>query len=213
MKARQYRALYTLLALLLLAAGCSRSVEDLVARPAAEDPGHSAGNPPPSPPPAPPPAPAPTTPVDRQPDTANSENETPLEPPALPPTPNVSVPEETPPPPPPPTSPVPSPGEPAAGLRSIRLSAGVALPQTLPTGTAMGFSVDYEFTRGRPNPASPYVWVIEPGKGQPAKFAARLANKSTLQVFVPHWRPENGPFQSHIEDTAGNRLSRSIPLR
>ncbi len=77
----------------------------------------------------------------------------------------------------------------------------------------MGFSVVYEFTRGRPNPASPYVWVIEPGKGQPAKFAARLANKSTLQIFVPHWRPENGPFQSHIEDTAGNRLSRSIPLR
>ena len=77
----------------------------------------------------------------------------------------------------------------------------------------MGFSVEYEFIQGEPNPSMHYVWVIEPAKGQPAKFRGPLLSKGTLQIFVPQWRPENGPFESHIEDLSGNRLSGSISLR
>jgi hypothetical protein len=89
----------------------------------------------------------------------------------------------------------------------------VALAQTLPTGTAMGFSVDYEFTEAGPNPSSPYLWVVEPSRGQPVKMGVSLRERGTLQTFVLQLRPEHGPFKSHIEDGHGNRLSQSIPLR
>jgi len=95
----------------------------------------------------------------------------------------------------------------------IRLSAGVALPQSLPTGTTMGFSIDYQFTQGRPSPSSPYAWVIEPSRGQPVKQPVQLRERGTLQGFVPGLRPEHGPFKTHIEDAQGNRLSASAPLR
>jgi hypothetical protein len=107
-----------------------------------------------------------------------------------------------------------TPNEPAAPEQpSIRLSAGVALPQSLPTGTAMGFSVDYQFSSGEPSTTSPYVWVVQPAKGEPAKQSVRLSGRGTLQNFFPQFRPENGPFSTHIEDANGNRLSRSLPLR
>ena len=96
---------------------------------------------------------------------------------------------------------------------SIRLSAGVALPQTLPTGTAMSFSVDYQFTQGAPNPSWRYVWVVEPSNGPPAKIGVRLQERGTLQAFVLQLRPEHGPFESHIEDGQGSQLSRSIQLQ
>lgn len=101
-----------------------------------------------------------------------------------------------------------------ARLPSIRLSAGVALPQSLPTGTAMGFSADYRFVEGEPSSSSPYFWVIQPSKGQPVKLEVRLKREGTLPpTFVQQFRPEHGPFQGHIEDGEGNRLSQSIPLR
>jgi hypothetical protein len=171
----------------LLAAGCSRGVGDLLGRPGAEEGGGETGG-------AAKPQAAPPPP--------------PVEPSVVPPTATVSQP-----PPLPAAKPQAAPSAPSSSLPSIQLSTGVALAQTLPTGTAMGFSVDYEFTQGGPNPASQYVWVIEPGKGPPVKFPVRLSRQSTLQVFVPKWRPPDGPFRSHIEDTSGNRLSRSIPLR
>jgi len=105
-----------------------------------------------------------------------------------------------------PSQPTPTP------LSSIKLSAGVALPQSLPTGTAMGFSIDYQFTAGQPGP-SPYLWVIQPGKGQTAKQPVQLQRQGTLQMFVLQFRPENGPFHTHIEDAQGNRLSRSVLLK
>ena len=104
-------------------------------------------------------------------------------------------------------------GSTASEVPAIRLSAGVALPQTGPTGILMSFSVDYKFTAGEPNPTSPYVWVIQRAKGGPARVGVRLGQKGTLPVLIGGWRPEQGPFQSHIEDASGNRLSRSISLR
>lgn len=137
--------------------------------------------------------------------------------------PAMEEPAETPPSPssPPPTAALPAasappPAEPtpaAAQQPSIRLSAGVALPQSLPTGTAMGFSVDYQFSGGSPSTSSPYAWVIEPSKGQRAIRPVRLSSEGTLQDFFQQFRPENGPFSTHIEDANGNQLSRPLPLR
>ncbi len=96
---------------------------------------------------------------------------------------------------------------------SIELSAGTALAQTLPTGTAMGFSVDYRFTNGQPDPTAAYLWVIQPADGQPLAKPVRLQSRGTLQDFAPQLRPENGPFHTHIEDQRGARLSESHRLR
>ena len=113
--------------------------------------------------------------------------------------------------PPPKTRPESQPPEPS-GI-SIGLSAGTALAQSLPTGTAMGFSVDYEFTSGQPDPAADYLWVIQTGDGQKVARPTHLQSRGTLQDFVPQLRPENGPFQTHIEDQQGARLSESLPMR
>jgi len=206
-----YSGLPLLFTVVLLAAGCSSGVEDLVARPAADKADDTADNPRPSPPPPPPPPPPATANQPEQPeaDVAGQQGGPPVEPVIVPPTATVPEPPAK---PPAATTPAKPPAAPA-GQPSIRLSAGVALAQTLPTGTAMGFSVDYEFTAGQPNPTSSYVWVIEPGKGPPVKFMVRLSSKDNLMMFVPKWRPENGPFQTHLEDTRGNRLSDSLPLR
>ncbi len=96
---------------------------------------------------------------------------------------------------------------------SVRLSAGVALPQSLPTGTAMGMSVDYVFTAGQPLSSRRYVWVIEPAKADPVKQPVQLSQSGTLQAFFPQLRPEHGPFHVHIESSDGSRLSTSISLR
>ena len=106
-----------------------------------------------------------------------------------------------------PATPVSSPSPP------IQLSAGVALPQTLPDGTAMGFSVDYQFVQGQPDPNAAYVWVIERSQGTPSRQSVKLSPRGTLQGFVAEFRPEEGPFQTHLEDGRGNRLSPTMPLR
>jgi len=76
----------------------------------------------------------------------------------------------------------------------------------------MSFSVDYQFTQGEPDPAG-YVWVIERTRGQPARLLGRLAREGNLMTLIPGWRPEEGPFQTHIEDRSGKRLSTSAELR
>ncbi len=93
---------------------------------------------------------------------------------------------------------------------SVKLSAGVALPQSLPIGTVMAFSVDYRFTGGGQRGSS-YVWVIVPEKGQPVRQPVQLKPHGTLQGFF-ELRPENGPFKSHIEDAQGTRISPSVPM-
>jgi len=115
--------------------------------------------------------------------------------------------------PPPRTEPRSPKPKPSAEEPALKLSAGVALPQTGPTGILMSFSVDYRFTQGRPDRASPYVWVIERSRGEPAKQEVRLTDRGTLQILIPGWRPEEGPFQTHIENAAARKLSDSAPLR
>jgi hypothetical protein len=97
------------------------------------------------------------------------------------------------------------------GQHSIALSTGVALPQTGLEGTMMMFSVEYE-VQGEPNTAG-YFWVIERAHGKPAKLERKLAKKGTLMAALQNgWRPEDGPFHSHIEDRSGHPLSESIEM-
>lgn len=113
-----------------------------------------------------------------------------------------------------PASPQPGPAAKAAAPATpIRLSAGTALAQTLPEGTTMGFSVDYQFTAGHPDANAQYFWVVERTQGPPAKQPVRLSAQGTLQGFIGGFRPEHGPFQGHIEDARGNRLSANESLR
>jgi hypothetical protein len=88
----------------------------------------------------------------------------------------------------------------------------VALPQTGPEGTMMGFSVSYEFAQGKPD-SEGYVWVIERTHGDAARRPVKLTEKGTLEAMIQKWRPEDGPFHTHIEDRKGNRLSESIELQ
>jgi hypothetical protein len=99
----------------------------------------------------------------------------------------------------------------APGAEQVKLSAGVALPQTGPEGILMSFSVDYELLVA-PSKA-PYVWVIERGQGVSAKIPVKLAKKQgNLVTLIQGWRPTDGPFQSHLEDKTGKQVSASVEL-
>ena len=143
--------------------------------------------------------------------TAESSPAEPSEPAAVPESEAVEQPAVEPPAPVEPSPPTP-PRTIITDRHSIELATGVALPQTGPEGTMMMFSVEYEFVLGEPNPKLGYVWVIERAKGAPVKRAVRLSKKKTLYTAVQRWRPENGPFRSHIEDRDGKRLSASIDM-
>jgi hypothetical protein len=82
----------------------------------------------------------------------------------------------------------------------IRLRTAVALPQSLPTGTAMGFSVDYQFTGGTPDSQVKYVWVIKPPSGQVWESAVQLQSRGTLQAFVLQWGPVSGNYEMRIDE-------------
>ncbi len=79
-----------------------------------------------------------------------------------------------------------------------RLRAGIALPQTLPDGTQVGFSVDYRFRTYTPDPQARYVWEIRQGDGNIQQLDVQITGKQgTLSQFLPV-RPEQGPFTSRI---------------
>ena len=107
--------------------------------------------------------------------------------------------------------------EPGAVPVRIRLSTGVALAQTLPTGTGMLFSVDYRFERGRPVEGIKYVWVIQPARAQPSSHKVSLKGQGTLHAVAPQWRPKHGPFNSYVAQVATDgsklRISPSLPMR
>ncbi|TWU14182.1 hypothetical protein CA54_30250 [Symmachiella macrocystis] len=79
-----------------------------------------------------------------------------------------------------------------------KLKTGIALPQTLPNGTQIGFSVDYRFRTYTPNPQAQYVWEIRQGDGSIEQLAVQITGRmGTLSQFLPV-RPEQGPFSSRI---------------
>ncbi len=113
------------------------------------------------------------------------------------------------------TNAAPAPSQPqrSADL-SIHLTMGIALAQTLTTGTEMGFSVNYQVQRGWPKPTTDYFWVIERANGAPFRTPVRLrrGGGDSLMIFVP-WRQSDGPFASHLEDARGKRISQSLRMR
>lgn len=82
----------------------------------------------------------------------------------------------------------------------VRLRAGVALPQTGPEGTLMSFSVDYEFTSESPQTSSQYRWVIRDKNGMAGAVPVKLNRQGNLMVMVGNLRPEQGPYESWLEE-------------
>ena len=98
----------------------------------------------------------------------------------------------------------------------VTLSAGTALPQSLPTGTTMSFSVDYTL-RERPAGSSvQYFWVIERAMGPQLVIPVQLKAKGTLMQLNPGWRPEQAPFRCYIaiRNSSGQiiQVSQTVPL-
>jgi len=100
-----------------------------------------------------------------------------------------------------------SPSEPAVKA-SIRLSTGIALPQTLPDGTQVGVSVDYKVT-GQLDTSAKYVWVIESRQGEIAMEVKLSPQGGNLAGFLPiSIRPGDSPFRAWIDEvsTSGSRV-------
>jgi hypothetical protein len=112
-----------------------------------------------------------------------------------------------------PTSTAPAPAQPL-----IRLSAGIALPQTLPDGTQIGVSVDYKLT-GQLKSSARYALVVETSAGELAIPVKISPQGGTFQGFLPiSVRPEHGPFSARIDEYAsrggkGVIVSNRISLR
>lgn len=105
---------------------------------------------------------------------------------------------------------------PAAQRKFIHLSAGVAVPQSLPIGTVMAMSVDYSVD-ARLNPSSRYIWVIKSSAGE-ALNEVRLDNSGNLSAFFEQLKPEHRPFSARIEEvTPGSDrrtiVSNEVPLK
>lgn len=96
-------------------------------------------------------------------------------------------------------SPAPQPSSPARPAVQIRLSAGVALPQSLPDGTSVLCSMDFQWLSGAPEPGVEYVWVVETGNGQRLSGPANVAKqRGTVQAILRGVRPDQGPFRGAI---------------
>lgn len=98
----------------------------------------------------------------------------------------------------------------------IQLYAGIAVPQYLPSGTAIGISVDYQVA-GSLNPSSRYHWVVKSGAGKSAS-EVQLESSGTLAAFFLELKPEHRPFSVWIEEvTPGSQrrvvISNELPLK
>jgi hypothetical protein len=158
----------------------------------------AAGPPPPPSPPSPSSALDAPSPAALSPPTVDSNRGAPESSPA-------SVPSEPAQQPPPPvdvaqqnTSPTPASGS-LPAKPTVQLSAGVAVPQSLPGGTQIGVSVDYRVS-GTLHPSARYALVVESGAGELALEVRLAAEGGTLQSFLPlAVRPEHQPFRARVE--------------
>ena len=105
---------------------------------------------------------------------------------------------------------------PTDGPYLIGLSAGRALFQYGPQGTFMTFNVNYEFIQDNLNSSTEYVWIVASGRPpkQVVKVAkqVQLAKQGNLSMLRMSWRPEDGPFETYIEDCNGKTLSTRLKL-
>jgi hypothetical protein len=92
----------------------------------------------------------------------------------------------------------------------IKLSVGIALPQTLPDGTQVGVSCDYKLLKPSLNSAAKYLWVIESAKGEIAMEVQIKPQGGNLAGFLPlEIRPSDSPFKARIDEvaTSGSRVT------
>lgn len=83
----------------------------------------------------------------------------------------------------------------------------------------LGFEAEYQFVQGAPEESSQprYFWVIERRQGAGVKAPVRLKARGHMTEtvaappFLP-WKPEDGPFQSHLEDASGKPISNTISM-
>ena len=118
---------------------------------------------------------------------------------------------------PPPTSANPFPVN-QAPAPAFHLSAGAALPQSLPMGTVMSFSVDYQQRGQLPTTGGRMVWVISCNSSKDHLQPVALKSNGTLTAIVPGLRPEAAPFECHLAVVHGSqgrpqKISNTIPLR
>jgi hypothetical protein len=100
-------------------------------------------------------------------------------------------------------------GAPAATERKlVKLSAGVALPQSLPDGTAIGVSVDYSVD-GELHRSSRYYCVIKSGAAD-VVTEVQLESSGTLAAFFSQLKPEHRPFSARIEEIPAGSKRRII---
>jgi hypothetical protein len=114
--------------------------------------------------------------------------------------------------------PQPSSGGASTAAPQVRLSAGTALAQSLPDGTAMFFSVDYEFLDGPPQSGVPYFLVIQAARGGAVAIPVpRLQPSGNLVHIMPRTGPEIGPFFAVLvqgsSPQSGQRISNSVELK
>lgn len=111
--------------------------------------------------------------------------------------------------------PLESPDKPAGEMNQpvVQLQTAVALPQSLPTGTAMGFSVDYRVVGTVQDSQVKYLWVITPPSGQPWESEVKLKTQGNLQTFVTQWGPITGSYRMRIDRVSGaRRAAASQPI-
>jgi hypothetical protein len=113
---------------------------------------------------------------------------------------------------PPPVTSTPPPAPASGGDVDLHLKVGVALPQTGPNGTLMGFSVDYYLIAGSLHEEARYskfYWVIEGMEGfRLATQIPQLKQSDNLLLLKDGWRPENGPYRCYVveERRDGKRI-------
>jgi hypothetical protein len=90
----------------------------------------------------------------------------------------------------------------------INLSAGIAVPQSLPTGTAMAISVDYE-RYAELKTSSRYALVVKSNAGEIAT-EVKLESSGNLSVFIQQFKPEHRPFTARIEEVTPGSKRRTI---
>jgi hypothetical protein len=98
----------------------------------------------------------------------------------------------------------------------LSVSAGVALPQSLPEGTTVMVSVDYNFTDGGAPGATPALCRITPTTGEAVEYEVELLVRGTWQAALLSMKPEQGPFRAQFFEPEGDPprpLSAEIDLR
>ncbi len=80
----------------------------------------------------------------------------------------------------------------------VILRAGVAVPQYLPKGTAVSFSVDYRFNTVVPDPNVVYIWEIQSSHGDTFKVPVEIKQDHGNLIHLEYMRHYGKTFTSRL---------------